>query len=190
MPGLAEYLLAMRGCARLARFDASFLNYFDRSSAGARRSFGIAVPVYFYYLALILNPTEGGPVEDFGRYLFSMTVGYVFLWISFPLLLLAIGELTDWRDRVVGTISVYNWSALLTVALHLPIFALKYLGWWLPVASILDIVALIYVLVLSGFVLRCALGVKLVPTVLLVLGDFALSQLIIQPTFTYLGHLP
>ena len=181
MPSLAEFLLAIRGCARLLRFDIGAFGYFDRSAAGARRSFGVAVPVYLYYLLQILDAGAIPDGAEFSRYLVAMSIGYVFLWVSFPLVLLGMAEYFEWRDRVPGVISVYNWSTLLTVALHLPTIALGYAGWSGPLAAILDYAALLFTLILNGFIFRRLLEIPLTPSALLVIGDFALAQLVILP---------
>ncbi len=189
MPGIAEYVLAFRGCARLLRFDPGGLLFFDRSAAGARRSFGIAIPIYLYFLLQIIGAGILEKDIDLARYFAAMSLGYVFLWIAFPLALLGIANFFEWRDRAPGAISVYNWASLLTVAVHSPSLVLELGDWLKPLAGLLDYAALAYMLTLNTFIFRRVLGIAILPAVALVFGDFVLSQIFILPTFNHLGQI-
>jgi hypothetical protein len=188
MPSLAEFLLAFKGCLRLLRFDERGLLFFDRSAQGARRSFGAALPIYFYFLLQIMAPGIVPESLDTPRYVAAMSLAYVYLWIAFPLVLLGLAELFDWRAKAPGAICVYNWLSLMTVMMHLPSLFLDFMGWFAQLSTILDYLALIYMLVLNGFAFRKTLGVGNGPAALLVLGDLALSQFLIIPAFAYLGQ--
>lgn len=189
MPNLAEFLLAFRGCLKLLRFDETGFAFFDRSAAGARRSFGIAIPIYPYFLAQIAAAAAMPSGADPLRYWVAMTIAYVFMWICFPLALLGLGTIYDWREKTVAAISVYNWMSLLTVTLHLPSLIFDFYAIWPEIAMILDYAALIYAMAIGVFVFRKLLAISTAAGVLLVIGDFFLSQLLILPLFVYLGAL-
>ena len=52
MIGMAEVGLGLRGLWRLVCFKPDFALYFDRTAAGARRSFWLAVPILPIYLGM------------------------------------------------------------------------------------------------------------------------------------------
>src|SRR5688500_2564556 len=103
MPSWIEFRLAYQGLTRLARFDSDFFRYFDRSPAGALRSFSVVALLYPYFL---FNEWTGLPTgaEGSGRYLLAISVGYALNAVAMPTILLLVGPLFQRRTEAVGCI--------------------------------------------------------------------------------------
>src|SRR5262245_28598196 len=115
-----EFRLGCRGLILLARFDPSFLRYFDRTAGGAMRSFWLAWPILPLALLVYWRDIDQS-VPSVAVYMTARIIGYAYGWILFPLVLLMIGRLVDRDAEAPGTIAVYNWFALFWVALQAPI---------------------------------------------------------------------
>ena len=186
MIGRAEFRLGCRGLAYLARFDGQFPRFFDRSPAGALRSFQLALLVLPFYLVqfwLEIDVT----VPDGAQYLAGRMVGYAFNWISFPLILLFAGRLIERDDDMAGCITIYNWLSLLWVVFQLPLLLLFAIDRDSSIATVLSYMFLLYSIVLEGFVFVRALRIAAWQAAILVVVDVVLSIYVIGPFSRILG---
>lgn len=181
-----EFKLGCRGLLHLARFDSQFLRFFDRSPAGALRSFQLALlvlPFYLFQFWLEIDAT----VPDAPRYFAGRLVGYAFNWISFPLILLFAGRLVQRDADVPGCITMYNWLSLLWVAFQLPLLVLFAIDRDSSAAIALSYLFLLYSVVLEGFLFVRALRIPVWQVAILVVVDVVLNIYVIGPFSRVLG---
>lgn len=189
MPSWIEFRIGCQGLYRLALFNRGFLGYFDRSTAGALRSFGLALPILPLFLWLVwLNLDQ--PVPSVPFYLTVKAVAYAYGWILFPFIILSAGRLLD-RDReAVGCITIYNWTSVLWMILQLPVTALDVLGLSPDVTSLLNLVLFIATLVIEGFLFVVVLRLTAWQAAALVAIDVVLSQGLIWPISDWVAGSP
>lgn len=188
MPSWIEFRLGCQGLYRLALFNRGFLGYFDRSTAGALRSFGLALPILPLFLWLVwLNLDR--PVPSMLLYLAAKTVGYAYGWILFPFIILNAGRLLHRDSEAVGCITIYNWTSVLWLALQLPVTALGALGLASDVTGLLNLVLFIATLVIEGFLFVVVLRLATWQAALLVAVDVILSQGLIWPMTDWLAGI-
>jgi hypothetical protein len=175
MPSWQEALAAFEGVKRLLRFDPAFAQWFDRSPAGARRSFGLMLPILPVFLLRFYLGPELRPELDMLHILGAAAVAYALGWIMFPLLLIVIGRAVERENQAIGAITFYNWFgvALSLILTLLQVVAAAGLG---PDAvgtltNILIVASLVY----EVFALRVLVGVGYGGAILLTALDFILS---------------
>ncbi len=119
-----ELRASLAGLVALLRLDRSAPARFNISIEGFWRSFYLAAPIAFvlHYLAQALYG-EG----DMGNPLLRLLI-FALAWISFPLVMLALGAVLGLNARYVPFIIVYNWSQLLPAIVTVLIGAGHMLG--------------------------------------------------------------
>lgn len=186
MPSWTEFRLACRGVTLLARFDADFLRYFDRSATGALRSFWLALfllPFELLSTYLLLRPLPG--IE---RFLAADVVGYAFGWILFPMVLLTLERPLEREREVPGCIAILNWMQLLPVLLQVPALFAAVAGASLDLINGLLLIVILFVAAVQSFmfmkVLRIPLwqgiGLSIIETLL----NIALGHLVFALGYT------
>jgi hypothetical protein len=178
MISLAEFDIALKGLLRLARFDASFTEYFDMSRAGARRSFRLALPLLPFILITTNLNTPWPADSDTGRIGAAEVICYALGWAIFPLILLSVGRWFERGPRVYGAIAVYNWLTVLQIGLQLPIELATFAGMGSDLDFVLSWAVLIFVLACEAFAFRRILAVGFELVAALVLIDFVLGRII------------
>src|SRR5262245_55059279 len=189
MPSWTETRLGLQGLYRLARFDSTFLQYFDRSLAGARRSFSWALlllPVYVWQIWLQIDNSVPSPA----MFMAAKLLAVAYLWILFPFVILATARLTDNEGEGVGCVAIYNWGNVLWAILSLPTALLMTFGAPDNVIAPIDIVTFIASLAIEGFMLMRCLNVPGWQAALLVVIDVVISQVVVIPIATRLGCMP
>ncbi len=187
MPSWIEFRLGCQGLCRLALFNRSFLAYFDRSMAGALRSFGLALPILPLFLWLVwLNLGEAVPSVPL--YLTAKAVAYAYGWILFPFVILNAARLLDRDKEAAGCIAIYNWTSVLWMALQLPVTALGGLSEGL--ANPLNLLLFIATLAIEGFMFVAVLRIAAWQAAALVAIDVVLGQGLIWPISDWLGGNP
>lgn len=181
-----ELRLGCRGLAHLARFDGQFLRFFDRSTAGALRSFQLALLVLPFYLVQFWLEVDAS-VPDAMQYFAGRMVGYAFNWISFPLILLFSGRLLERDADMPGCIAMYNWLSLLWVAFQLPLLVLFAIDRDSTAAIALSYLFLLYSIVLEGFLFMRALRIPAWQAAIMVVVDVVLNIYVIGPFSRVLG---
>jgi hypothetical protein len=186
MPSWIEFRLGCRGLYRLALLDRSFVAHFDRSAAGALRSFGLALPLLPPFLLLVWLGIDH-PVPSTGLYLIAKSVGYAYSWILFPFVILVAARLFDrGNDAPVG-IAVYNWLSVLWMGLQLPIAVFALVDIAPGLAGFLNLAIFFASLVIESFLFIVALRVVLWQAAALVAVDVVLNQALIWPISDWLG---
>jgi hypothetical protein len=183
MPSWTEFRLAIQGALRLGRFNSDFPRFFDLSPSGALRSFWLAVPFYPYYL-LQIWPSAGEPaIPDMTRYVATMSIGYLYLWLVPPCVLSWVAPLIGRRAEMPGCIAIYNWMNLLTSALTLPLLVLSYAEVPVEALQLPRNVILLVLLAWETFLLMRTLRLLLWQAGLAALADYFIIQRIMLPLF-------
>lgn len=173
-------LTALTGAYRLARFDRTGLEFFDRTPDGARNSFYAAVvvlPAYALLLAIRLWDQIGE--APLFQVLTVEAIAYVVSWTAFPLALYRIVTLMGRGERYPGALTAYNWSAVIQMTVYLPVMVLSATG-LLPemLSEGLVFGVMMAMLTYQWFVLRTALDLSGLAAAALVLVDLFLSAMI------------
>jgi hypothetical protein len=189
MPSWTELRLGCQGLYRLVVFDRSFLNYFDRSSRGALRSFGLALlllPLFLWQVWLEIDQSVPSPTLYFA----AKTVAYAYNWILFPFVILAGARLLDRTNEGPGCIAVYNWANVLWTILQLPTIAAMALGIAHDQAALFNLAVFAASIVIEGFLFLVCLRIVLWQAAILVMIDVLLGQTLIWPIAQKLGCTP
>ena len=175
---LGEVGLGLRGLWRLIRFKSDFAPYFDRSPAGARRSFWLAVPILPLYLGLQLPAIlEAAKTVGDGRAFATMLISYPILWAAFPLLLLPAARLIEREAQIFGAITVYNWLNVLAIGTNLPVLLGRLAGIDMNILATVDLATYVFYYVVECYALRLLLGANLSTALALTVADLALSRI-------------
>ena len=185
MLNLAEIGPAVFGAWRLAQVDAGGMRYFDQSLQGFWRSFRVAVLVAPLYALLVYFDLYGAPgLAGWFIILIGETIGYVINWTAFPLLMFYLCETIGRRDRYLGFIVAYNWSAVIQLAIMVPALAIDWLG-ILPesVTHAILIAANIALAVYEWFIVRTALNLSAIAAAVITgLDQLVLASVILMAT--------
>jgi hypothetical protein len=174
IPTLSEAQQALDGLWHLAREGAPALRRFDRSREGLLRSFGagiLAAPFYALSIALDRPATD-----DWLQLVLIEGLGYVILWLAFPLALHPIaarlGRAAEWADFVIAI----NWTSALIIAINLPLTLLQ-VSAAVPgeLVFLLSILLLVGSLAFEWFLARQLLKFGFAAASGVVVLDFALS---------------
>jgi len=188
MPSWIEFRLACQGLYRLALLDRTFLSCFDRSSAGAIRSFGLLLPLMPLFLGLVWLSTSQAP-PSVGLFLAAKAMAYIYSWLLFPFVILTAAHLLDRDQDAAGGIAIYNWASVLWMALQLPAAILAGFGIAPDMAALLNLAIFVASLVIEGFLFMVAVRLALWQSALLVAVDVVLSQAVIWPISDWLAGL-
>lgn len=174
-----EFVAAIVGAARLARFDRSGLRFFDTGPAAFWRSFTaawIAAPVF----ALMILTRPGAFDAGFVNLVAIKGIAYVISWFMWPLVMFQVARLLDRERRFLDFIVAYNWAALIQYALFVPVIVLELAsgGATAPVSYAVFVYSLVY----SGFVARAALDIPVSSAAGIVVLDVVVSLLIEHAT--------
>ena len=186
MPSWIELRLGCKGLYRLALFDRSFLDFFDRSTAGVLRSFGLfllLLPIVLWQVWI----TNDLPIDNLFLFLAGRSVAYAYNWILFPFLIVFAARYLDRDAEAAGCIAIYNWTTVLWVALQMPTTLVIALGVPVNVAQLLWLALLVASLVIEGFMFVVVLRLVLWQAAALVALDFLLSLMVIWPMGDWLG---
>ncbi|MBP2302359.1 hypothetical protein [Azospirillum picis] len=176
----AAILSALTGAYRLARFDRTGMEYFDRTPDGALNSFYAALVVLpAYALLLVIRLWDQVDDTPLLQLLTVESIAYVVSWTAFPLALFRISTLMGREALYPGALAAYNWSAVLQMAIYLPTIVLSATGLLPPMLSEgLAFGVMMAMLTYQWFVLRTALSVSSLAAAALVLLDLFLSATI------------
>jgi hypothetical protein len=183
MPDLAYLTRSVYGAWRLARLDPAGMTLFELSIPGFWRSFFAAVVVAPFYVALVVlrfeHETDLGADLELSPFLGVKLVAYAISWVAFPLAMLAIARLLSLGAFYVPFIIAYNWSAVIQIAVFLPVSLIEASG-LLPEAlgAALMMIATIAILFYQWFIARVALQTTALTAAGLVAFDLLLGILI------------
>jgi hypothetical protein len=177
IPSTREIQAAVYGAWLLFRLDARGLVFFEDSVEAFWRSFFAAVIVFpgFAVLALIdLADSEvsAGPMAI----LLVELIGYVIVWLGFPLALYYLSRGFDREQYFLRTVIALNWSVVVQIAIILPVHAIAASGILTPgFQSLAIFAAAVVTLFYAGFVVRTALEVSPPIAALVVAVDVIIS---------------
>ncbi|MDX1576117.1 MAG: hypothetical protein R3285_07980 [Kiloniellales bacterium] len=177
IPTSREIQAAIYGAWLLFRLDPRGLAFFEDSVEAFWRSFFAAVIVFpgFAVLALIdLAETEvsAGPLAV----LLVELIGYVIVWVGFPLALYYLSRGFDRQQYFVRTVIALNWSVVVQIAIILPVHVIAASGILSPgLQSLAIFAAAVVTLFYAGFVVRTALEVSPPIAALVVAIDVIIS---------------
>ena len=176
---IREAIVSLYGAWRLARLDPRGIELFDRSEAGAVRSFAAAVPVLPLYVLAALMLAPRGPTTHPLRWLSVQAIAYVLSWVAYPVAAESLTRMMGCRQRFAGYLSAYNWSMVLQNAALLPLTLLTILQ-VLPddIMQFLWLAAIAVVMGWLWFIARTALAIGGLAAAGLVLADQLISMLI------------
>ena len=174
-----EAIVSLYGAWRLARLDPGGFELFDRTDAGALRSFAAAVPVLPMYALVTALLPPARPVDGGWRWLSVQAIAYVLSWVAYPAVAEHLTRLIGCRQRFAGYLSAYNWSMVLQNAALLPLTVLTALD-ILPtdVMQLLWLAAIMAIMGWMWFIARTALAIGGLAAAGLVVVDELLSMLI------------
>ena len=180
MPSLREISSSLYGAWLLARMDPKGMDYFDRSVAGAIRSFfAAAIVAPAYMLLVLMRLGEAAGTVSFSNFLLVESIAYVISWTAYPLIMDDMSRILEVEARYPAFLSAYNWSAVLQLVVYLPAVALSESGLLpLAVGDALVFAATTTVLLYQWFVTRTALQVPAFTAAGLVILDLVLSVFI------------
>ena len=180
MPSLREVLACLYGSWRLALFDPSGLACFPTGVAAAARSFWAAAllaPAYALLVTMRLGDDAGQ--ISLAQLLVVEVIAYVISWTAYPLLMDDMSRILDCSGRYPIFLPVYNWSAVLQMAVYLPAVALGESGLLSPeMSETVGVMSTVVVMVYQWFVTRVALEVSNFTATGLVILDLVLSMFI------------
>jgi len=176
MPSWAEMQAAMSGLKRLLRFDATFVQWFDRSPQGALRSFGLMIPAIPLFLILRFADMSVAPDVDTLRVVAVTVINYLLSWVMFPLILILIGRAVEREAQAIGALSSYNWFGVALMTVGSGIVLLDSTGLMGSAVDYLSILLMVASLVYEVFLLRVVMGLGYGGAALLVIVDFTLTQ--------------
>ncbi|MCW2247361.1 hypothetical protein M2352_002952 [Azospirillum fermentarium] len=175
-----EIIRSVHAAYRLARFDPGGMAELDRSRAGALRSFwGPVLILPFYAILMALRLPESADDLPLWQIVTVEGIGYTISVVLYPLLMHHVcGSLK--RDALYpGFVSAYNWSAVIQIAVYLPVSLVSLAG-DLPdgVAGALVFGVTMAMLTYQWFVARTALQVGGFAAAAMVLLDLFLAALV------------
>jgi hypothetical protein len=181
-PSRREVALALAGAWRLAFLDRAGLGYFDRSAAGAQRSFWVAVVVVpAYILTMLLSLWDFLPGLSVPRLLAMLGLIAVIPWCAFALGMGHIADALNRRRQYPGWLCAYNWCQVIAAGVMLPATAIQASG-LLPAALGDTLIAAVNILllVIEGFVARAALDIGLPAAIGIVILDLTLTLMVTE----------
>jgi hypothetical protein len=186
MPNWIEFRLGCQGLIRLALFDRNFPGYFDRSTAGVLRSFGLFLPL----LPLVLLQVWLGavpPPPSLLLFLAAKSVASAYNWILFPFLILTAARILDRQNEAPGAIAIYNWANVLWLVLQMPLTFAVVVGVPADIVQLVWAALLVASLVIEGFMFTVVMRLAPWHAAALVVLDFLLTALLIWPMGDWLG---
>lgn len=184
-----EIIRSVYAAYRLARFDAGGMSDLDRTPAGALRSFWAPVLILpFYAVLMVLRLPESAEDTPLWQVMTVEGLGYVISVALYPLVMHHICATLNRAPLYAGFVSAYNWSAVVQIAVYLPVSLLS-LSDLLPdgVAGALVFGVTMAMLTYQWFIARTALQVGGFAAAVLVLLDLFLAALVGDMTDALLG---
>ena len=193
IPSNGEIAKAVSGAWQLFMWDEKGMSNFDVSREGFWRSFFAAFLLAPAYLIIILSQrqlefelnskdlgrSETASMPDLGLFLLSESLGYVILWVAFPLAMVYIARWFGREDRYFSLIIAMNWSSVIMMGLIFPVDALYLAGFATAETRLALIIPFAIIsLAYRWFIIRTAFGTEPGPTSGLVIFSLLIELLI------------
>ena len=121
MPTLREVVRSLFGAYRLALMDPTGLDYFERGSPAAFRSFFaalIVLPGYAVLMAMRLGNEEFS--APWPTVILVEALAYVISWTAYALVMDDLSRFLERGNRYPLFLTAYNWTSVLQMGLYLP----------------------------------------------------------------------
>lgn len=177
-----EIASAVYGTYRLAKRDPGGLDYLDRSSEGAVKSFYAAVIVLPIHAVLTTaSKWEFLQKAEIPTWFAFELVFYVIGWTLFPVLMITITRWIDRWNRFPDFLVAYNWSHIIILAAWLPLQFLRLTELVpMPVFHMLGLGLLVIVLYYRWFFFKVSLDITGGMAAALVASDYVLGLVMFQ----------
>lgn len=181
-----ELAYGLVGAWRLMRNDPGGLQHFDRTPAGALRSFRVMLLVAPAYAVLGLMQLDSYGVQSIGLHQILLSAGiYVIDWLLFPVIVLRLAPLLGRVQEAPGFVCANNWTQIIIYALALFLGASSSLLPE-PIAQLLSLVLLGVVAVIEYRLLRHAMSLSPSQAALFVVLYISLGVMLNAIFFTML----
>ncbi len=181
-----ELAYGLVGAWRLMRNDPGGLQHFDRTPAGALRSFRVMLLVAPAYAVLGLMQLDSYGVQSIGLHQILLSAGiYVIDWLLFPVIVLRLAPLLGRAQEAPGFVCANNWAQIIIYALALFLGASSSLLPE-PIAQLLSLVLLGVVAVIEYRLLRHAMSLSPPQAALFVVLYISLGVMLNAIFFTML----
>ncbi len=163
MPPRSEIEGSLYGAWRLVLRDPDSLNYFNISADGFWRSFfaaAIVAPLFFISSLLSLNLVADDAAAAAPAFSFvALAFNFVVAWVGYVVLMFPVTRLLNLESRYAAYVIVWNWTAVLQVALLFAAALLRGSGLFSGgVGDAALIAAVLTSLYIAYLVARAALG--------------------------------
>ncbi|CAA7621391.1 hypothetical protein [Magnetospirillum sp. SS-4] len=180
----ATIVAGVFGAWRLARRDPRGLAWFQTTPQGFWTSFwgpGLVFPAF-----LALQALDGGFEDGPLRPLLVHLIAYVAACAAFPLAVAHIAEGLDKGRHYIRYIVAYNWSAVIQLAVLLPVVLLSHLfpG---PAFAMLNLAVTVVLLVYQTYIAHVALEVPPIQAGMLVVLDLMIGAMVQMTADRLLG---
>lgn len=133
MPPLGEIAASLYGAFRLALFDKSGFDYFNKSRDGFWGSFfaaAIAFPVFILFAFYRFDDLSNQPGLTISslRFILVETVFFAISWLAYPVLMLTVSGLLGRTNRYFDYMVPYNWAIGVQSLLYVPLGLLIFSG--------------------------------------------------------------
>lgn len=176
MPSWAETRAALTGLKLLLRFDAGFVNWFDRSPAGARRSFRLMLPMLPVFLLRLFTKVD--LASEPTTLLAIVTIGTCFVlgWVMFPLVLILVGRAIERETQAIGALSSYNWFGVGLSIVACALTLIDSTGAFGSIPGLMFSGLIVASLVYETFQLHVLMGIGYLGAGLLTIVDYTLAR--------------
>ncbi len=184
-----EATSALFGALKLARFDATGVQFFNASRQGFFNSFIAAAVIAPFFMLFMGIKWQGGFVETGAvRLMVVESSVYVISWVLFPLVMVYVTRHFGWWPRFYAFGTARNWTVLVQNILYLPI-AIADISGLMPLSASAPLLQMmfVYTVAYSWFVTRHTLGVSGMAATAIVMMDLALA-IILQVAADLLQH--
>ena len=180
-PSIGEVQSNLAGAWKLFRRDPSGSTHFGTDETSFWKSFwcaAIVAPPFIVLLALV--PDELRIDASFHRVVIVETIAYSIGWTAWPILAHWLSGVLKFRDRYIPYIVAYNWSSGPQIVVLLAVFTLgAMLNAPIELLSVLNLVAVFWLLIYHGYVIRTMTGVGGGTVFLMVFLEAVLGSVII-----------
>lgn len=172
---LIDLVRAVKGLARLFRFDASYVGYFDKSISGTWRSFfAMMLVAPIVMLNLPDNLSETYPDTSEFRYLLVRYLIYLIGWFAVPVVALEIGRWIKRSEAMPSFITVYNWFQLIHLPFAIAVWA-AFEGGMDAIGGLIALISIAVYFVYLFYISRSFLRLENHTAAIFVIADLAVS---------------
>lgn len=181
-PNIAEVLTATKGAWMMFRRNPSGAALFGTTPADFWKSFWAAIVILpGYFLLVMLSPNEARSISNPARTIPIDIISYTIGWCLWPLIVAWLADMFKFRDRYIRYITVYNWASIPQVGLMLVLVGgCTLLNFDQTSLAIVLLGGTIWLIAYHAFIVRVTLGLSFGLTLLLVIGEMVVGQVLLS----------